>query len=373
MSKKPVIAMLGSFPLYVADAQYPQNGWHSATWLAALYELLGENHQYDIHWITFAKGCRRRVFEKNGQTFHVLPAYSLKYAQKTNYLYARWQMRRELRRIHPDLVHVWGTENRYAACGADFKGKKILSMQGVLSAYVERSPMPGFMRIQAQKESTWLSQYNLISSESDWGVDCSRKIAPEARFVRWEYAARSEFFQIKRNVADSPVCLYGGSDSEVKDVDSLITAFSDPRLAHVELRLAGVSPERRPNLPSNIRALGGLPKELLMSELSSAWCLVHPSLADTSPNIVKEARVVGIPVVTTTECGGKQYVEDGKSGFIIKPKDVEALIQSVSAVTKDRRTAEQMGLYGREECRTLLSRETMLKGLCSMYEQLLAE
>lgn len=365
--------MLGSFPLYVADAQYPQNGWHSATWLAALYELLGENHQYDIHWITFAKGCRRRVFDKNGQTFHVLPAYSLKYAQKTNYLYARWQMRRELRRIHPDLVHAWGTENRYAACGADFKGKKILSMQGVLSACVERAPMAPFMQKQAAKESRWIKNYDLVSSESEWGKECIQRLVPGLNVSRWEYAVREAFFACPRELSERPVCLFGGSDMPLKGVDTLIAAFSDPRLAHVELRLAGVSPERRPNLPSNIRALGGLPKELLMSELSSAWCLVHPSLADTSPNIVKEARVVGIPVVTTTECGGKQYVEDGKSGFIIKPKDVEALIQSVSAVTKDRRTAEQMGLYGREECRTLLSRETMLKGLCSMYEQLLAE
>lgn len=373
MSHRPVIALLGNFPLGVVDATYATGGWHSATWLAAMYEMLSHVHDFEIHWVVFRKGVRRRrVFERNGQTFHILPAYTLKYAQKTHFLHARWQMQRELQRIKPDLVHAWGTEDRYAACGADFKGKKILSMQGVLSAYAERSPMPPFMLRQASMEPSWLGQYDVVTSESDWGVACCRQLAPSVTYVRWEYAARPEFFDVRREISKSPVCLYGGSDTAVKDVDTLIKVFSDSRLSHVRLELAGVFPEKRPHLPENIHALGGLPKEQLMERLSKAWCLVMPSLADTSPNIVKEARVVGLPVITTTECGGKQYVEEGKSGFIIRPRDTEAMIRSVLAVTKDRETALAMGQHGQEECRRLLSRETMMQGLYKLYRDLLA-
>lgn len=373
MSRKPVIALLGKFPLAVVDAAYAIRGWHSATWLAAMYEMLSHVHDFEVHWVVFQKGeRRRRVFERNGQFFHVLPAISLKYAQKTHFLHARWQMRRELQRIKPDLVHAWGTEDRFAACGADFKGKKILSMQGVLSACAERAPMPPFMQRQAAMEPKWLQQYDVVTSESDWGVECCRRMAPGVAYVRWEYAVRSDFLKATREAADTPICLFGGSDIALKDVDTLVKAFSDSRLAHVQLELAGVSPERRPHLPANIHALGGLPKEQLIDRLSKAWCLVMPSLADSSPNIVKEARVMGLPVITTTECGGKQYVEDGKSGFIMKPRDTEALIRSVLAVTKDRETALVMGQHGQEECRRLLSRETMMQGLYKLYNDLLA-
>lgn len=349
-------------------------GWHSATWLAALFDMLEELDDYEIHWVVFHQGShRRRVFESKGQIFHVLPAYTMKYAQKTHFLHSRWQMRRELKRIKPDLVHAWGTEGRYAACGADYKGKKILSMQGVLSACVERSPMHPFMQRQAAMEPYWLKQYDVVTSESDWGLECCRKIAPNATFVRWEYAARPAFFAATRHPAATPLCLFAGSDIAVKDVDTLVKAFSDSRLSHVRLELAGVPPEKRPVLPANIQALGGLSQEALIAKLSEAWCLVLPSLADTSPNVVKEARVMGLPVITTTECGGKQYVEDGKSGFIIPPRDAEGMIRSVLAVTKDRETAETMGQHGREHCRHLLSRGTMMQCLCDLYRKVLAQ
>lgn len=374
MEKKPIVAILAKFPLHVINPDFAGLGWHMATWLVAMHELLCSLEKYEIHWVTFRKGVKKRtVFQKGGQWFHVLPAYTLNYAQKTAFLHARWQMRRELKRIQPDLVHAWGTEDRYAACGADFRGKKILSMQGILSAYVERSPMDPFMCRQAAKEPQWLSRYSVITTESEWGVECVAKLAPQVPAVRWEYAAREAFFQAPRAVSETPTCLFGGSDSAVKDVDTLIKSFSSPELAHIRLLLAGVSPEKRPDLPANITALGGVPAERLMELLGQTWCLVMPSLADTSPNMVKEARVMGVPVITTTECGGKQYVEQGKSGFIFAPKDVEALKQHVLAVCADRETAMAMGEYGREDCRRALSRETMMAGLVAIYDQLLAE
>lgn len=374
MEKKPVIAVLANFPLHVVNPGFVQGGWHMATWLVAMHEALSSVDKYDIHWVTFSKSVRKRcVFQQCGQWFHVLPAYTLGYAQKTAFLHARWQMRIELNRIKPDLVHAWGTEDRYAACGADFRGKNILSMQGVLSAYVARSPMDAFMCRQAAREPQWLSRYSMITSESEWGVECVAKLAPQVPTVRWEYAARETFFNAPRAVSDTPLCLFGGSDTPVKDVDTLVKAFSAPELSHIRLLLAGVSPTTRPNLPPNITAMGGVSAARLAELLGQAWCLVMPSLADTSPNMVKEARVMGVPVITTTECGGKQYVVQGKSGFIFSPRDAETLKQQVLAVCADRDTAVAMGEYDRAECRRALSRETMIEGLISMYDQLLAQ
>lgn len=372
--RKPIIAILGSFPLGNVNPDFRQKGWYTTTWLYAMYEAFCLTEQYEIHWVTFSKSTRwRKVFRSANQYFHVLPCFTLKYAQKTHYLHARWQMKRELQHINPDVVHAWGTENYYAAAGTVFKGRKILSMQGILSACVKRSPMPDFMKWQAAKEEEWIKQYDLVTTESSWGVDCCRAITTETPVVRWEYAARKAFFQAERALTNRPVCLFGGTDTAVKNVDTAIAAFSDARLAHIKLLLAGVSSERHPNLPSNILALGGLTAEELIGRLKQTWCLVHPSLADTSPNMIKEARVMGIPVITSTECGGKQYVEEGKSGYVLHPMDKEGLIQAVLSVTKDKGTALTMGQYGREACRKALTEKTMMDGLHAIYERLLSE
>lgn len=373
MSKKPVIALLANFPLAVADASYAKGGWHSATWLAAMYEMLADCSDYEIHWITFFKGIfARRTFEKNGQFFHVLPVFSLKYAQKTHYLHARIQVARELRRIQPDVLHVWGAEGRYAVAGMDYKGKKILTVQGNLTACEKRAPMPPFMVRQAVWERLAYSHYDVFTGESPWSLERIKELRPQSTRIQWDYCLEGIFYEAQRCPAEQPCCLVAGSDIPLKNFKTAIAAFSSPELAHVKLLLAGVQPESYPNLPSNIVALGGVSRQEMVRLLSETWCLVHPSLADTGPTVVKEARVIGVPVVLSDQCGSQQYVEHGKSGFVIQPMDEAALVRSVLAVTASRETTLAMGSHGQMECRQTLSRENMMAGLHRLYRQMLS-
>lgn len=373
MSTKPVIAILGDIPVWLIKKNLPQPAGHYAVWLIALAEALSEaSSRFDLHWISFCKGIAvGREFEYAGQHFHVLPGGSLTLAQKTHYMWDRWRVRRILRRLRPDIVHAWGTESRYAVCGAEAACKKLLSMQGILTAYHERSPLGAHLSRQARTEKALLPRFELVTSESLWGCEMCRQIAPSARIVRWEYAAEERFFEKERFPQETPMCLMAGTDTPIKNVETAIRAFSLPELAHVELFLAGVSREKHPDLPPNIHALGRVSRERMVELLQASWALVHPSLADTSPNIVKEARVMGVPVVTSRDCGGAQYVEEGKSGYVIPAKDAEALTRAVLAMTQDRNTSLGMGEWGRAECRRLLSRETMVKRLLEIYAALL--
>lgn len=372
MKKKPVIALLANFPLHLADASYKQHGWHSATWLAAMYEMLRDSDKYEIHWLTFRQRTKKRTFESNGQFFHVLPAYSLKYAQKTGYLHARWLVARELSRIKPDILHVWGTEGRYAVSGMGYKGKKLLTIQGNLTGYAQRAPMPDFMIRQAAWERKAVKKYTLFTGESPWSVERIKEIVPGSNPICWDYCVEAGFFATERHQADAPCCLLAGSDSAIKNIQTAIDAFSAPELAGIQLFMAGPEAKNHPNLPPNIHALGGVSRDEMVRLMSETWCLVHPSLAETGPTVAKEARVMGVPVIISDECGSQQYVDNGQSGFIIKPKDTEALIRSVLAVTKDRETAEAMGRHRQEFCRQALSKEHMMEGLCRLYDDLLS-
>lgn len=372
MNKKPVVAILADFPYWVLDASVPHPSGHYAVWLVALHEALKSVPTYEIHWICFCKGLRRALETQHAnQIFHVLPAGSLELASRTHYVWDRFRVRRILNRLKPDLVHAWGTENRYAACAQQFRGKKILSMQGILTAYHRLCPLGEFMRRQSEMEPRLLPMFDVVTAESEWGCERCLEIAPKCRVVRWEYAAEERFFDVVHELAPKPTCLMAGTDSPIKNVETAIEAFSDSSMAHVTLLLAGVDAAQRTNLPPNILALGRVSRERMTELLASSWALVHPTLADTSPNIVKEARVVGLPVVTTHECGGKQYVQEGKSGYVIDPRDVEGLRQAVLNMTSSAEHARGMGVWQQEACRRQLSRETMIKGLLKIYETLL--
>lgn len=131
--------------------------------------------------------------------------------------------------------------------------------------------------------------------------------------------------------------------------------------------------DKRPSSPMTLtrgkQTFHILPRARLMEE---AWCLVHSSKADTDPTSVKEARVVGLPVVLTTECGGQQHVCHGESGFILAPDDVGGFVRAVRTLTASRDLALSMGRHGWQECRRALHRATMLHRLCELYRSILA-
>ncbi len=373
MNHRPRIAILACYPVWLLpDSPVPHYKGHYATWLAALSDAFARHQDFDIHWLTFSKAIEKPVCLKHmGQHFHILPRMKQTLGLYTLYFYERRQVRDALKLLRPDIVHAWGNEDCYGLCGSDFPGKKVISTQGMLQAYCASAPFPRFMRHQSLYEPHVYRRYGWVTAESPWSEQCVRKLAPDCCIIPLEYAAQKRFTTIERRLHPTPICLFGGSDTPIKNVDLLIEAFTRPELAHVCLKLAGISPEQRPQLPSNVRALGRVNREEMQALLAEAWCLVHPSLADASPNIVKEARVVGLPVVLTTECGNKHYIEEGKSGFICGVHDADAFIRGILTITKDAETSLRMGAHGLEACRRALSEETMYETLKHIYHTIL--
>lgn len=371
MKEKKVLAILGDFPAVWVDESLSRQGWHHApAWLGHIRDFLAESEEFETHWIVFSPSVRRsgyRKYERWNQTFHILPRYSLNWDQRTHYVYARLVAGRILNKIKPDIIHSWGTEAEYAVAAMGQKCVKILSMQGVIFAYIQRSKMgPHFLR-QEKYEIAAFKEFDVITSESVWGCDRVREIVPEKPILRWEYAPDSSCFSQTWCPAEAPNCVLAGTDIPTKNVEAAIKAFSSPELSHVTMYMAGIEPANHPGLPPNIKALGGIPRAELLEYMRRAWCFVHPSLADTSPNVVKEARVIGLPIVVSEETGGTQYVVHGESGYIFNPHDVVALREGVCAVVKNRETALQMGRCRHEECRAALSPETMRQRMFEIY------
>lgn len=372
MGKKK-IAILANFPAWLISDKIPANKGHYAVWLVSLYERFSkETIPYEIHWVSLIKGIKGILrMESCGQNFHFIPCGSRLLAQRTGYIFDSLKLKRELNIIKPDLIHAWGTESCYAWAIRKLPQPKILSMQGMLTAYTQRAIMPPFQIRQAKLEKKTLPYFSIITAESEWGVDRAKELAPKVKTMLWEYAANEPFFHEERRIAERPTCLLAGTNSLVKNVSCAIKAFSHPELRHITLYLAGVSADEYCDLPSNIIPLGRVSRDEIKRLLSETWCLVHPSLADTCPNIVKEARVMGIPSIVTTECGAKQYVVHEKSGYVIPCDNVQSLVNAVLKVTKTAETSLSMGSYDQERCRRALSADTMYTSLMQIYENLL--
>ena len=80
----------------------------------------------------------------------------------------------------------------------------------------------------------------------------------------------------------------------------------------------------------------------------SADICVVPSLYDNAPCTVLEGMSSARPVITTTSGGSKEYVLDGHSGFVVAPKDEEALATVISKLLLDNEQRKKMGNSARE-------------------------
>lgn len=57
----------------------------------------------------------------------------------------------------------------------------------------------------------------------------------------------------------------------------------------------------------------------------AADALILPTLYDPFPNVILEAMSCGLPVITSHRCGGAEFIEQGREGFICDALDIASL------------------------------------------------
>ena len=371
------VAILAAFPFHVIpgfEAHRPAG--HYATWLPQLAQAFEAQRDLEVHWIFVSRHVRvAEPIEWRGQRFHCLHSPQRlrplrAYAPDCRAICAR------LDELQPDLVHAWGTEDCYGLAAAKSGRPFLLSMQGLLSHYVRTAQMHWLVRLQAFYERRVLRRAQWISVESEWGERIVREWAPAARIWQVEYGVQEPFFKIAWEPDPArPAAVFIGTPDQRKGIADAVRAFADPRLSGAELHVVGdadrpfVEALRREATP-NVRWLGRLPPAETAEVLRRAWCLVLPTRADTSPNVVKESRVIGLPVVTTPHGGQSAYIKDGVNGWLVEPGDIAALADRLARTLASVGTARELGARLHAEQREWFRPEHTAEKFLAIYREL---
>jgi glycosyltransferase involved in cell wall biosynthesis len=160
-----------------------------------------------------------------------------------------------------------------------------------------------------------------------------------------------------------------------KRPDLLVRAFARlcDEFPDARLHIAGDGP-----LQADVRALVeelGLENvvELLGSRsdipeiLSGAACVALPSAYEGAPYALLEAMAAGAPVVATTVGGIPETIEDGRTGLLVPPGDVDSLTTALRNLLADPPAAAAMGAAAREAAARDYSREKMTLRLVDEY------
>ncbi len=160
-----------------------------------------------------------------------------------------------------------------------------------------------------------------------------------------------------------------------KGYEDLISAAA--LIPQANFVLAGEGPERK-NLERKVkeqdikdRVLFLGYREDIPSLLHSCDLFVLPSLFEGLPLTILEAMAAGKAVIASNISGIDEIITDGKTGFLVPPKDPEALASVIKTCISNPEIAQKVAQAGNIRVKKEFSDKKMLKAISTLYEELI--
>lgn len=147
-----------------------------------------------------------------------------------------------------------------------------------------------------------------------------------------------------------------------KGIRYLIETFSAISEQHpqITLSLAGTGQDERSvkasfpkHLHSRVQVIPRIRPEDLSRVYAEHDVFLFPSLFEGEPLVIPEAMASGMPIVTTRTCGMQDAIEDDISGFLVPPRNSEALGRRTLELLRDPSLRERLGRAAQQRARDL--------------------
>ena len=128
-----------------------------------------------------------------------------------------------------------------------------------------------------------------------------------------------------------------------------------------------------PDLSDQIVLGGWLEGGELMAAYRLADVVVSPSVSfDSFPTVNLEGMAAGAVPVTTCFGGGRELVQDGETGFVVNPYDIDALADRLARLLTDDALRARMAAAGRARIEAEFTLERQVHNMLAVYERALA-
>jgi glycosyltransferase involved in cell wall biosynthesis len=185
----------------------------------------------------------------------------------------------------------------------------------------------------------------------------------------------------RRDVSQGGVLVSVGRLSPEKGHDLLLRAVAAlaPRYPRLRLRIAGIGPLEAAlraratelGIADRVEFLGYI-KDMprLYSEVD---LVVQSSFTEGLPNVIVEAAYLRVPIVATDVGGTAEVIEHDRSGWLIPPHSLDALIDGIRRFHEEHEKFVAMGDTAHVRIREHFSFDARTARLMQFYERLLAE
>ena len=216
------------------------------------------------------------------------------------------------------------------------------------------------------KSSPYLKKFSQKCKVIPFGVDLEKFENYKAKAVE----------NLKRKYGN--FVLFVGRLNYYKGVQYLIEAMKDIK-ANLVIIGEGREKERlkirveRLKLGDKVFFLGPQPEDELINFYRACTVFVLPSIfrSEAFGIVLIEAMACQKPIISTELGTGTSFVnQNGVTGFVVLPKNSQALAWAIKRILGDKKLAEKFGQNSLERVRTEFSLEKMLKRVAATYQNI---
>jgi glycosyltransferase involved in cell wall biosynthesis len=165
-----------------------------------------------------------------------------------------------------------------------------------------------------------------------------------------------------------------GSVSVRKGNIYLLKAFSDLNLKNSELIFVGpidyeMNKIIRPYLNNlKIKFLGRKPQQSLRKFYINSSIFVINSIEEGLAMVQAQAMACGLPIISTTNSGGEDIIDNNKNGFICNIRDVEQLKEKILFFYQNKKQHLQFSKFAQTKSKNFLSWENYGRKIIKKYK-----
>jgi len=326
-------------------------------------ELL--HHQYVFAAIGYG-GNAEEIIRERGFEVHILNRNPAIRNLKNIFVLYKF-----FKKIKPDIVHT-------AAAEANFHGVIAAKLAGVKTVYAEEIGIPNHSKLARKifnKVYRWTKGIICVSLAVKKHLISIGEINDKKGIVLYNPVGVPE--KIDKKPSEYFNVVYAGRLERVKNVGLLINAFA--KLSHndkMKLTVVGDGRERQ-QLEELTMSLGvenrvtfvGFSKKP-EEYVSQADLFVMPSLSEGFGIAVVEAMFQGIPCLCSKVGGIPEFINDGKTGYLFNPDNLQELISKIEKIYDlPAYKRKIIGEKGQEYAFTHFSNQKYVCELEKIYEQ----
>ncbi|PVZ14106.1 MULTISPECIES: glycosyltransferase family 4 protein [Bacteroidales] len=203
--------------------------------------------------------------------------------------------------------------------------------------------------------------------------------------VDLEYYSRNQSLeeaarQIKAKIGEGFTFIFVGRIVRDKGIIELIEAFQRLQKEHSECRLVLLGrqePDLDPIRPSTLQAIKDNPaifeagwQNDVRPWLAAADALAFPSYREGFPNVVMQAGAMSLPSIVTDINGCNEIIIEGENGYIVPPRDPQALYQRMKNMVEDTATTKMMAQKARPLIAERYEQQAVWEAILSEYQKL---